>query len=203
MGSYLLVSELSLRVFEFFFSLDGGRLRWGVIRLSCSWARCTPTLALPPFGGRESEECDETTFFSSSNRRGGGCGRRGSGAATDESSSDRVPSCYLPSSNTARIEAFRQGLRELGYVEGKNIVIEWRSAEGKPDRLPELAAELVRLKVDVIVTGGPTVTHVAKEATATIPIVMSQDSDPVEIGFVTSLARPGGNITGLSPLPGS
>ena len=101
---------------------------------------------------------------------------------------------------SARIEAFRQGLRELGYVEGKNIVIEWRSAEGKLDRLPALAAELVRLKVDVIVTGGPTATRAAKEATATIPIVMTQDNDPVGNGFVASLARPGGNITGLSTL---
>ena len=100
----------------------------------------------------------------------------------------------------ARIEAFRQGLRELGYVEGKNIVIEWRYAEGKPDRLPALAAELVRLKVDVIVTGGPAATRAAKEATSTIPIVMAQDSDPVGSGFVASLARPGGNITGLATL---
>jgi putative tryptophan/tyrosine transport system substrate-binding protein len=100
----------------------------------------------------------------------------------------------------ARTEAFRQGMRELGYVEGKNIVIEYRSAEGNPDRLPVLAAELVRLKVDVIVTGGPTATRAAKEATSTIPIVMTQDSDPIGTGFVTSLARPGGNITGLSTL---
>jgi putative tryptophan/tyrosine transport system substrate-binding protein len=100
----------------------------------------------------------------------------------------------------ARTEAFRQGMRELGYVEGKNIVIEYRSAEGNPDRLPVLAAELVRLKVDVIVTGGPTATRAAKEATSTIPIVMTQDSDPIGTGFVASLARPGGNITGLSTL---
>ena len=99
-----------------------------------------------------------------------------------------------------RIEAFRQGLRELGYVEGKNIVIEWRSAEGEFDRLPELAAELVRLKVDVIVSPGPTVTRALKEATSTIPIVMAQDTDPVGSGFVASLAHPGGNITGLSAL---
>src|SRR5882724_7303487 len=104
------------------------------------------------------------------------------------------------SANAARIEAFRQGLRELGYVEGKNIVIELRSAEGKLDRVPALAAEVVRLKVDVIVTGGGTDTRAAKEATNTIPIVMAQDSDPVESGFVASLARPGGNITGLSTL---
>jgi putative tryptophan/tyrosine transport system substrate-binding protein len=101
---------------------------------------------------------------------------------------------------SARIEALRQGLRELGYVEGKNIVMEWRSAEGKLDRVPALAAELVRLKVDVIVTGGATDTRAAKEATNTIPIVMAQDSDPVGSGFVASLARPGGNITGLSTL---
>src|SRR5215475_9171363 len=81
--------------------------------------------------------------------------------------------------NQARSEAFRQGLRELGYVEGKNIFIEWRSSDGKADRLPGLAAELVRLKVDVIVTGGSTATRAAKEATSTIPIVMSQDNDPV------------------------
>ena len=101
---------------------------------------------------------------------------------------------------SARIEGFRQGLRELGYVEGKNIVIEWLSAEGKLDRVPALAVELVRLKVDVIVTGGGTDTRAAKEATNTIPIVMSQDSDPVGSGFVASLARPGGNITGMSTL---
>jgi putative ABC transport system substrate-binding protein len=105
-----------------------------------------------------------------------------------------------PSSVAARTEAFRQGLRELGYVEGKNIVIEHRYAEGKLDRLPALAAELVRLKVDVIVTGGATVTRAAKEATTTIPVVMAQDPDPVGNGFVASLARPGGNITGLSSL---
>jgi ABC-type uncharacterized transport system substrate-binding protein len=104
------------------------------------------------------------------------------------------------SSLASRIEAFRQGLRELGYVEGKNIVIEWRVAEGKFDRLPELAAELVRLKVDVIVSPGPTVTRALKEATSTIPIVMAQDTDPVGSGFVASLAHPGGNITGLSAL---
>jgi putative tryptophan/tyrosine transport system substrate-binding protein len=100
----------------------------------------------------------------------------------------------------ARTEAFRQGLRDLGYVEGKTIVIEWRSVEGKLDRLPALAAELVRLNVDVIVTAGPTATRPAKEATSTIPIVMTLDIDPVGTGFVASLARPGGNITGLSSL---
>src|SRR5213080_1798501 len=105
-----------------------------------------------------------------------------------------------PSVEAARIEALRQGLRELGYVEGKNIVIEWRWAEGKFDRLPDLAAELVRLKVDIIVSAGPAVTRPLKEATKTIPIVMGFDSDPVANGFVASLSRPGGNITGLSAL---
>src|SRR5262249_9633833 len=99
-----------------------------------------------------------------------------------------------------RVEAFRQGLRQLGYAEGKDFVIEYRSADGKLDRLNELAAELVRLKVDVIVTAGPTPTRAAKAATATIPIVMTQDADPVGNGFVASLAHPGGNITGLSRL---
>ena len=109
-------------------------------------------------------------------------------------------SATSPSVNLARREAFRQGLRELGYVEGKNIVIEWRSAEGKFDRLPALVAELVRLNVDIIVTAGPQSTRPAKEATSTIPIVMAFDNDPVGNGFVASLARPGGNITGLSTL---
>jgi putative ABC transport system substrate-binding protein len=99
---------------------------------------------------------------------------------------------------TVRTEAFRDGLRELGYVEGKNIVIEWRSAEGNSDRERALAAELVRLKVDIIVSGGSSSTRLVKEATSTIPIVMAQVGDPVGSGFVASLARPGGNITGLS-----
>ena len=103
-------------------------------------------------------------------------------------------------SMAARVEAFRQGLHELGYIEGKNIFIEWRFAEGKSDRLPALAAELVRLKVDIIVTGAPTSTRAAKQATATIPIVMVSDDDPVGSGFVASLAHPGGNITGQSTL---
>ena len=105
-----------------------------------------------------------------------------------------------PAAVAARVAAFRQGLRELGYVEGKNIVIEWRYAEGKADRERELAAELARLKVNIIVTAGPSVTRAAKEATTTIPIVFAQDGDPVASGFVASLARPGGNITGLSTL---
>ena len=101
---------------------------------------------------------------------------------------------------SGRIEAFRQVLRELGYTEGKTIVIEYRYAEGKLDRLPALVAELVRLKVDIIVSGGPQVTRAAKEATGTIPIVMGFDYDPVANGLIASLARPGGNITGLSTL---
>src|SRR5206468_12859518 len=105
-----------------------------------------------------------------------------------------------PSTIAARLEAFRQGLRELGYVEGKNIVVEYRWAEGKIERLPDLATELVRLKVDVIVTAGPPAARAAKEATVAIPIVMMQVGDPVGSGFVASLARPGGNITGLSSL---
>jgi putative ABC transport system substrate-binding protein len=105
-----------------------------------------------------------------------------------------------PPTIAARIEAFRQGLRDLGYVEGKSIVIEYRWAEEKFDRLPALAAELVRLKLDVIVTAGPQSTRPVKEATKTIPIVMGFDNDPVGNAFVASLAHPGGNITGLSTL---
>ena len=105
-----------------------------------------------------------------------------------------------PAFESTRSEAIRLALRELGYIEGQNIATEYRYAEGKRDRFPELAAELVRLKVDVIVTTGPTSTRAAKEATSMIPIVMSFDSDPVGSGYVASLAQPGGNITGLSSL---
>ena len=105
-----------------------------------------------------------------------------------------------PSAMAPRLEAFRQGLHELGYAEGKSIVIEQRHADGKTDRLLPLAAELVGLAVDVIVSSGPTATRPAKEATSVIPIVMMFDDDPVGSGFVASLARPGGNITGLSTL---
>jgi putative tryptophan/tyrosine transport system substrate-binding protein len=105
-----------------------------------------------------------------------------------------------PSAMAPRLDAFRQGLRELGYSEGKNILIEQRHANGKAEHLPPLAAELARLKVDVIVTSGPTATRPAKAATSTIPIVMTFDDDPVGSGFVATLARPGGNITGLSTL---
>ena len=103
-----------------------------------------------------------------------------------------------PSQLSARVDAFQRGLRELGYLDGKNLVIEYRWADGKFDQMPHLAADLVRLKVDIIVTGGPQATRPAKEATSTIPIVMGFDQDPVGSGFVASLARPGGNITGLS-----
>jgi ABC-type uncharacterized transport system substrate-binding protein len=130
--------------------------------------------------------------------------------ATSSSAQGQQPAAKIPrigfqfdsplSAVAARVEGFRQGLRELGYVEGKNIIIEWRSAEGKPERRNEIAADWARLKVDIIVTGGPTTTFAAKEATTTIPIVMAFDNDPVGNGFVASLARPGGNITGLSTL---
>ena len=98
------------------------------------------------------------------------------------------------------IEALRQGLRDLGYVEGQNIVIEYRWGEGKVERLPPLAAELVRLKVDLIVASGTQAIQATKQATDTIPIVMGASSDPVGTGLVASLSRPGGNITGLSVL---
>jgi putative ABC transport system substrate-binding protein len=104
------------------------------------------------------------------------------------------------SSNPARTEAFRQGLRDLGYVEGKNILIEWRANKGQLDRNAALAAELVRLKVEVIVAIGGEEIRAAKEATAAIPIVMVLSGDPVGSGFVASLARPGGNVTGLALL---
>jgi putative tryptophan/tyrosine transport system substrate-binding protein len=112
----------------------------------------------------------------------------------------RIGYLMTRSLDPVRTEALRQGLRELGYVEGKTIVIEWRSAEGKLDHVPALVAELVRFNVDVIVTAGPLPTRVSKDATSTIPIVMTQVNDPVGNGFVASLARPGGNITGLSTL---
>jgi putative tryptophan/tyrosine transport system substrate-binding protein len=102
-----------------------------------------------------------------------------------------------PSPASARIEAFRQGLRDLGYIEGQNLIIEYRYAEGKLDRLPELAAELVRLKVDAIFVQSTSAVQAAKKATTTVPIV-SISGDP--IGLVASLARPGGNVTGASQL---
>jgi putative ABC transport system substrate-binding protein len=103
-----------------------------------------------------------------------------------------------PSAAHPRIDAFRQGLRELGYTEGQNVVIEYRYAEGNLDRIPELVAELVRLKVNVIVSGTEQGIRAAQKATKTIPIVMAATGDPLESGFVTSLTRPGGNITGTT-----
>jgi ABC-type uncharacterized transport system substrate-binding protein len=106
-----------------------------------------------------------------------------------------------PATESARSEAIRLALRELGYIEGQNIATEYRYAEGKLDRLPELAAELVRLKVDIIVAAGTDrVVREAKNATKTIPIVMGGGANPVEAGLVESLARPGGNVTGISNL---
>jgi putative ABC transport system substrate-binding protein len=103
-----------------------------------------------------------------------------------------------PSSTKEVAEAFRQGLHDLGYVEGKNITIEYRYAERMAERLPNLVAELVQLKVDIIVVGGSPATQAAINATKTIPIVMTNVTDPVGIGLVASLAHPGGNVTGLS-----
>jgi putative ABC transport system substrate-binding protein len=102
--------------------------------------------------------------------------------------------------NAANLEAFRQGLRELGYVEGRNYIIEFRSADGRRERFEDLATELVRLKVDVIVTRGTPAVMAAKNATGAIPVVMAASGDPVMSGVVASLARPGGNVTGLSAI---
>ena len=107
---------------------------------------------------------------------------------------------FLSDSRQPWDEGFRQGLRELGYVAGHNITIEYRYGEGKFERLPGLAAELVRLNVDLVVAGGTQATSSAKQATGVIPIVMGVSADPVGNGFVASLARPGGNITGLTSL---
>jgi putative ABC transport system substrate-binding protein len=106
----------------------------------------------------------------------------------------------FPSSNPARREALRQGLHTIGWVEGKNLAIEWRFAEGSRDRLSKLAKDLARLPVEVIVTGGPAPTRAIKESRIDTPVVMGFDNDPVGSGFAASLARPGGNITGLSTL---
>jgi ABC-type uncharacterized transport system substrate-binding protein len=115
----------------------------------------------------------------------------------------RIGCLMSPSSSSerARIEAFRQGLRDLGYAEGRNIVIEYRYADGKAERLPMLAAELVRLRVDLILTAGDFGIRAAKEATTTIPIVVAIAGDLVGPGYAASLARPGGNITGLTSGP--
>ena len=127
------------------------------------------------------------------------CGGRGRGAAAEESPPHRV-SISTASGIAVLSEAFRQELRKLGWIEGKNIAIEYRFSELKAERLPELAADLVRLNVDLIVTTGEPPARAAKSATTTIPIVMANAGDPVGSGFVASLARPGGNVTGLSNL---
>src|SRR3984893_11000468 len=129
-----------------------------------------------------------------------------SGAVATAQQAGKVPRIGYLAPNLSNVvlathEAFRQGLRELGYVEGKNIIIEYRWAEGKADRLPLLAAELVRLKVDAIFASGAVQPALAaKNATTTIPIVFVGVGDPVGLGLVASLARPGGNITGLSSM---
>ena len=106
----------------------------------------------------------------------------------------------LSPEQSSDLKAFRQGLAALGYIEGKNIIIEFRQAEGKVDRLPELAAQLVSLKVDIIVALNPPAALAAKNATTKIPIVMRSTDDPVTAGLVESLARPGGNVTGLTSM---
>ena len=106
----------------------------------------------------------------------------------------------IASASAVLVESFRQELSKLGWIEGKNIAIEYRFAEGQPKRQPELAGDLVRLKVDLIVVSGIGVALAAKKATTTIPIVMTRAGDPVALGLVASLARPGGNVTGLSSL---
>jgi putative tryptophan/tyrosine transport system substrate-binding protein len=100
------------------------------------------------------------------------------------------------------IDALRQGLHDLGYVEGKNLILEHRYAEGKPDRYPDLVSDLVRLKVDVIVANGTGPTNAAKKATSTVPIVMTSSTDPERTGLIASLARPGGNVTGVTEISG-
>ena len=111
-----------------------------------------------------------------------------------------LPQSASSEPDRSRIKAFQQGLAEIGYFEGKNIIIEYRSAERRLDRLPTLAAELVALKVDVIVTGGNEAIRAVKNKTSMIPVIMAFGGDPVGSGFVASLARPGGNITGLTSI---
>jgi putative tryptophan/tyrosine transport system substrate-binding protein len=127
------------------------------------------------------------------------------GLSAEAQQPKKVPRIGMLVSGTASsqktwLDAFRQGLNTLGYVEGQNIIIERRDPEGRPERYPELAAELARLKVDVIVTGGLTGAGAANKATTTIPIVIAAGGDPVRIGLVSSLARPGGNVTGNTAL---
>ena len=120
--------------------------------------------------------------------------------AQKQASIPRIGVLLLGAPPNANLDAFIQGLRELGYIEGKNILIEYRFAEGKADRLPELATELVQLKVDAIFTTGTPAIFALKKATKTIPIVFFSTSDPIGTGVVASLAHPGGNITGISVL---
>ena len=125
--------------------------------------------------------------------------------SVDAQQTGKIPRIGFLDNSTASgiavlLEAFRQELSKLGWIEGKNITIEYRFAEQKPERLPELAADLVRLKVDLIVVSGGPAPLAAKRATTTIPIVMASAADPVGAGLVASLARPGGNVTGLSSL---
>ncbi|TMA07036.1 MAG: ABC transporter substrate-binding protein, partial [Deltaproteobacteria bacterium] len=127
------------------------------------------------------------------------------GSVADAQQTNKIPrigylSAQSLSAESSRLDGFRQALRELGYVEGKNFVIEYRFVEGKLDRLPGVAAELVQLKVDVIVVTGSPSTRAAQQATRTVPVVMTVVGDPIEAGFVTSLANPGGNITGLTQI---
>ncbi len=120
--------------------------------------------------------------------------------AQKQATMPRIGVLLLGAPPNANLDAFIEGLRELGYIEGKNILIEYRFAEGKAERLPELAIELVRLKVDAIFTGGTPAIFALKQATKTIPIVFFSTSDPIGTGVVASLAHPGGNITGISVL---
>jgi putative ABC transport system substrate-binding protein len=130
------------------------------------------------------------------------------GVIAEAQQSKKVPRIgYLspsdPASDSTRAEPIRAALRDLGYIEGQNIAIEYRYSEGKRDRAPELVSELVRLKVDIIVvSGGTPWVQAAKNATKTIPIIMTGGGlDPVEAGFIDSLARPGGNVTGITNFP--
>jgi ABC-type uncharacterized transport system substrate-binding protein len=121
-------------------------------------------------------------------------------AHAQKATTPRIGVLYLGAAPNANVDAFIQGLRELGYIEGKSIHIEYRFAEGKAERLPELARELVLLKVDAIFTAGTPAIFALREATKTIPIVFFSTSDPIGMGVVASLAHPGGNITGISVL---
>jgi ABC-type uncharacterized transport system substrate-binding protein len=149
------------------------RTRWSLVNNSVCFALCALLVALShSAGAQQPEKIPRIGYLSNTN----------------------------PAGESTRSEVIRLALRELGYIEGQNITIEYRYTEGKPDRAAELAAELVRLKVDIIVAaGGPTWVHAAKNATKTIPIVMTgAGADPVEAGLVKSLAYPGGNVTGIT-----